>query len=227
MSTNPPAAQPSPPPDTSPEHLALIVDIWKYAVGVQMHFNDMGMKIRNLYFTILAAAIGLIGVVQGRSTVIPFPHISIHLVLFVIASVIPISMLFYFLDKHWYHRLLIGAVKHCATIETRYASALPEIQLGTAISAESPVRFGGWWRHFLWYIRDRRFRDKKTSNIHSDAKIEVLYKSVMVGAATLALAYALFDGAELGGCTPVAWSFGHCQPNWKSGTVHSWHRGPK
>ena len=53
-------------PPTDDKRLAITVDIWKYIVSVQMHFNDMEMRIRNLYFTILAAALGFLGVVQGK-----------------------------------------------------------------------------------------------------------------------------------------------------------------
>jgi len=175
--------------EKDPIHLALVVDIWKYSVGVQMHFNDMGMKVRNLYFTIMAAAIGLIGVLQGKTIQIPTPPLSIHLPLFVLVAVIPISMLFYFLDAHWYHRLLLGAVKQCAAIEKRYGEVLPEIQLGIAISRESPVKFEGIWRKIFWFIRDSRFRDKSKSNIHSDAKLEVLYKTVIWTVIIVAIPY--------------------------------------
>lgn len=185
--------------EKTPEHLALVTDIWKYSVGVQMHFNDMGMKIRNLYFTILAAAIGLIGVVQGKQIEIPYPPINIHLPLFVLVAVIPISMLFYFLDAHWYHRLLLGAVKQCATIETRYAPVLPEIQLGAAISKESPVHFEGIWRTIFWFIKDKRFRNKVTSNIHSDAKIEVLYKTVIWISVSVIVPYLAFSAIQYDG----------------------------
>lgn len=205
-----PAPAPSPPSFT-PDHLALVVDIWKHGVGVQMHFNDMGMKIRTLYFTILAAAIGLIGVVQGKSVVIGYPAIHIHLALFVLLSIIPISMLFYFLDAHWYHRLLLGAVEHCGAIEKKYKDALPEIQLGTLISAKSPVKFEGIWRWVFWFIKDERFRNRATSNIHSDAKIEVLYKTVIWAMVVLIVPYILFSAIDFGSCSAFAWIFSpHC-----------------
>jgi hypothetical protein len=192
--------QPTVPPlssaETTPDHLALIIDIWKHSVSVQMHFNDMGMKIRNLYFTVLAAALGLIGVVQGKHIEIAYPPITVHLVFVVLLAVIPVSMLFFFLDAHWYHRLLLGAVKQCAMIEERYKTVLPEIQLGAAISKESPVRFGGVWRNVFWFIRDPRFRDPAKSNLHSDAKIEVLYKSVIWVVLFLAILYAFFGAIE-------------------------------
>ncbi len=189
------------------DHLALVVDVWKYSVGVQMHFNDMGMKIRNLYFTILAAAMGLIGVVQGKHIEINYPIISVHLSFFVLVAIIPVSMLFYFLDAHWYHRLLIGAVKQCSAIENKYRDVLPEIQLGAAISKESPVKFDGQWRWLLWFVGDKRFRDKTNSNLHSDAKIEVLYKSVIWGVVGILVLYILFGAIEFERCTIFALLF--------------------
>ena len=165
----------------------------------------MGMKIRNLYFTILAAAIGLIGAVQGRKIVNVFPGLTIHIVIFVVLAVIPISMLFYFLDRHWYHRLLLGAVKHCGDIEKKYKDTLPELQMGTYISKESPIKFDGWWRNVFWFVKDKRYRDD--SMLHSDGKLEVLYKSVIWGAA-LASAIYLFAGAiEIHGCSLIGLAF--------------------
>ncbi len=202
--SQPPAPNPVPSTYTQ-EHLVLVVDVWKHGVGVQMHFNDMCMKIRTLYFTILAAAMGLIGVVQGKSIIVEYPLIHIHLVLFVLLAIIPISMLFYFLDAHWYHRLLLGAVEHCGAIEIKYKAVLPEIQLGTLISAKSPVHFEGVWRKVFWFIKDKRFRDPATSNIHSDAKIEVLYKTVMWIVAALIVPYVVLGAVELGHCSMAAW----------------------
>ena len=89
------------------------------------------MKVRNLYFTILAAAMALMGVVQGRRVRIFYPETRISLVLFVIVALIPITWLFYFIDRHWYHRLLQGAVAQSVEIESKYETALPEIQLGS------------------------------------------------------------------------------------------------
>ena len=193
------------PPEFDAARLALVADVWKYAVGVQMHFNDMGMKIRNLYFTILAAAIGLIGAVQGKKIDNVFPSVSIHLVLVIIVTVIPISMLFYFLDRHWYHRLLMGAVIHCGRIEDRYKTVLPELRLGAAISKESPVLFDGVWPYLFWFVTEKRYRDPKVPKkpmLHSDGKLEVLYKSVIWIAVIASLAYIFLGGGiEYKGCS--------------------------
>jgi hypothetical protein len=181
-------------PEERNARLARAIDVWKYVVSVQMHFNDMGMKIRTLYFTIIAAAMGLIGVVQGKHIDVESVGIEIHVALVVILALIPISMLFYFLDRHWYHRLLQGAVAQCIEIENKYAAELPEIQLGQQISKASPVHFGGVWKYLLFFVKDGRFVTK--SMLHSDQKIEVLYKTVIWTAALGSIVYAIVSGIE-------------------------------
>jgi hypothetical protein len=175
--------------------LVRVVDVWKYIVSVQMHFNDMEMKIRNLYFTILAAAMGLIGIVQGKRIHIEVPEVSISVSLIVIIVLIPVSMLFYFMDRHWYHRLLQGAVAQCIKIESKYASYLPEIQLGSQISEASPVEFPGTiWKVVFRFVGDKRFWSD--GNIHSDAKIEILYKSVIWGCVSIFVIYGFAAGVR-------------------------------
>lgn len=196
---------PSSPQPADSERLKLVVDTWKHCVGVQMHFNDISMKIRTLYFTVLAAAMGLIGVVQDKRINVPTPPIAIDLALFVVAFLIPLSMLFYFLDRFWYHRLLLGAVGHCADIEKRYGQELPELKLGAKISSESAVAvppFWGWFFRHVLHIRDQRFL--VGSMLHSDAKIEVLYKSVYRPLYLVVLIYALFGGVAFKGQSLVA-----------------------
>ena len=184
-----------------PSRLAIAVDAWKYIVSVQMHFNDMEMKIRNLYFTILAASMALIGVVQGKKITFSYIDVTLSLSIVVVLAMIPISMLFYFMDRHWYHRLLQGAVAQCIAIEERYKDQLPEIQLGSAISKASPVTFGGVWKYVLFFISDERFR--RHSRLHSDQKIEVLYKSVIWGAILIILVYGGLNGLQIHKCPVI------------------------
>lgn len=170
------SAPPQPAPDN--ERLKIIVDAWKQVVSVQMHFNDMEMKIRTLYFSVLAAAIGAVGLVQGKRVEAPYFLVDISLAMIVLLSVAPVSLLFYFIDRHWYHRLLQGAVKQGADIENRYGSLLPEIQLGVKLSQESPLVLSHWvWKWLFFYVGEKNFRTN--SQLHSDAKIEILYKSVI------------------------------------------------
>ena len=181
------------------ERLLIVVDVWKYIVSVQMHFNDMEMKVRNLYFTIVAASFGLIGVIQGKRIEFFAPNISVSLSIFVVLALVPISMLFYFMDRHWYHRLLQGSVNQCIIIEKKYADSLPEIQLGSQIGNASPVEFKGWiWKLAFFFVRDPRFRTG--SKLHSDAKIEILYKTVIWASILLSVIFILMGGIRINGC---------------------------
>lgn len=182
------------PVSSDPAHLKLVVEIWKEIVSVQMHFNDIEMKVRNLYFTILAASMALMGVVQGKRVSILYADISISLALLVVLAIIPVSALFYFIDRHWYHRMLLGAVYQAGEIEKKYSEVLPELQLGKKISAQSPVKFRWPYTWLLIFIRDERFVNERL--LHSDQKIEVLYKSVMWGAAVIFLVYGIFNGIQ-------------------------------
>jgi len=90
--------------------------------------------------------------------------LRISVTLLVVVALIPVSMLFYFLDRHWYHRLLQGAVVQGTKIEQMYAKKLPEIQLGLEISKTSPVIFGGIWKwiFFLFVMTDLRMNRGST-----------------------------------------------------------------
>lgn len=192
------------------ERLKIALEAWKHVVSVQMHFNDIEMKIRALYFTILAAAIGAIGVVQGKTIEMPYLDLQVSLAMLVLFAVIPLSSLFYFVDRHWYHRLLQAAVVQGGLIEKMYAEALPEIQLGRAITAASPLKFPGWiWRSAFFFIREDNFR--KHTRLHSDAKIEILYKPVMLGIGFCTSFYALFKGLMFSGHPPMYWIVEACK----------------
>jgi hypothetical protein len=124
----------------------------------------------------------------------------------ILLALAPISWLFYFMDRHWYHRLLQGSVKQAGAIEKEYAAFLPEIQLGAKISAASPVEWPSWiWKYVFFFVREENFR--KHSRIHSDAKIEILYKSVIYGAGSVAIAFALVRGVEFHQQPPLYWMF--------------------
>ena len=50
---------------------------------------------------------------------------------------------FWFMDRHWYHRLLLGAVRQGMKIEEKLETVLPEITLTESIKKESPTSFLG------------------------------------------------------------------------------------
>ncbi len=134
--------------DRSDSRTARVVDIWKKAVEVQQHFNDIELRIRNYVITLVVAVLGAAGIAVKEH----LPGLASVVVLFGGVGV----FLFWMMDALWYHRLLIGAVSQTQFIEHRFGRHLPELSLTEAIGKASPVR--------LWKLR-----------IHSTQKLWAFY----------------------------------------------------
>ena len=91
-------------------------------------------------------------------------------------------------------------MKHAIEIEKKYKAELPELSLSEAIGRESPYKPRGpvlWAAKLL--VSHPNF--KNSSMLHSDGKIELFYKSVMVVLLIVTLVLA-----ALGGVTFSFWS---------------------
>lgn len=126
----------------TPDDIKNIVEIWKKVVDVQQHFNDLALRIRNYVLTAFTFIIGGIGYLQKE-------HILVNIVGFKVPASsllaligIVIVFAFLYMDRFWYHKFLLGAVKHGIAIETRWAQYLPELGLSIAIKNESPNKWG-------------------------------------------------------------------------------------
>jgi hypothetical protein len=58
-------------PKLSDENKKQIIDIWKTIVGVQQHFNDIEMRIRSMFVTVLVALIASIGFLMDKKLAFP------------------------------------------------------------------------------------------------------------------------------------------------------------
>ena len=157
-----------------------IIEIWKTVVGVQQHFNDIGMKIRGLFITIVVAIAAAQGFLLEKQLFISVGPVTILFATFIPLLGVVATYLFYFIDRFWYHRLLLGAVLQGAMIEEKYKDVIPELSLGEKISQQSPVELKSWLGRGVakLVVSDERFR--KGEKLHSDAKIELFYKSVVL-----------------------------------------------
>lgn len=135
----------------------LLLEVWKQCVDVQMHFNDMEMKIRSLAVTVITAISGAIGYLLKE---------NIYHQFIIILSFIGIAawLCFYLMDRFMYHKLLIGAVNSGINIEKRLESLGINVDLGEQIKQASPLKnlFG------------------KEIEIHSDQKLDFFYITVPV-----------------------------------------------
>jgi hypothetical protein len=173
-----------------------VVEVWKTIVEVQQHFNDISMRIRSMFVTILLALFASIGFLLEK-------QLSLQIWIFNIkfSTLIPVfgivgTYLFYFIDRYWYHRLLVGAVKHALEIERKYKQEMPELSLSDAIGRESPYKPSGLAWLLAWLVV-KHDRFKNEGMLHSDGKIELFYKSVVLVLVLTTLLLAVLGGARI------------------------------
>jgi hypothetical protein len=116
------------------------LEVWKTVITVQQHFNDIEMRIRNFALTLLVAVLGASAIALGEHREIFILGLKTSLAtVFLVVGVIT-WLAFYFIDQVWYHRLLVGAVRHGMSLEQLLAEHVPGVGLTRAISEASPVK---------------------------------------------------------------------------------------
>lgn len=160
------------------ENLKNTVEIWKKVVDVQQHFNDLELRIRNYALTLFTAVVAGIGLLEKEKIQLNLIGLGIPAsTLLGFAGILTLAA-FWYMDRYWYHKLLLGAVKQGQFIETIHAGVLPELGLTTAIGKSSPQTIS-------W--------DKKTLlTIHSSNKYWIFYGLLFTP--LIMLTFALFFG---------------------------------
>ncbi|MDX1247088.1 hypothetical protein GOL91_12150 [Sinorhizobium medicae] len=156
-----------------------IIEIWKSVVEVQRHFNEISMRIRGMFVTILLAFFAAMGFTIDKKLTLDLLGMKVQYAIIVAAFGLFATWLFYFIDRYWYHRLLTGSVKHAIKIETKYSTDIPELSLSAAIGDVSPYK-PRWPVNWLAWLLVRHERFRQDKQLHSDGKIELFYKSVML-----------------------------------------------
>ncbi len=188
----------APKPALTDERRREIIDIWKEVVDVQQHFNDISMRIRGMFVTILLAFFAAMGFLLDKEFTLDAWDLHVRYVTLVPLFGIVGTLLFYFIDRFWYHRLPLASVEHAGTIESQYTNEIPELSLGKSISTKSPYTPGSLVRLLacLVMVRDSRFW--QTGKLHSDAKIELFYKSVIAVLIATMVVLGLAGGIYVG-----------------------------
>jgi hypothetical protein len=125
------------------EKLKLVVEVWKKVVDVQQHFNDLALRIRSFALTTFTFIIGASGYLLKEKISVNFGSKSAPASSLVCFTGILILAAFWFMDRYWYHNLLVGAVTHGSTIENKYRRKFEELGLATSISSTSPTKILG------------------------------------------------------------------------------------
>jgi len=126
---------------TELEITKLQIEAWKTTVEVQQHFNDIGMRIRTIFLTLLAALFGTAAGFWGHSDsaaptagVVGLASTTTTYILWVSFLFI---VLFWFMDAIWYHQYLIGAVKAGTALEETLSNKVPGVSLTRLITEAS------------------------------------------------------------------------------------------
>lgn len=125
----------------TPDEKSHVLQIWEKTIDVQMHFNDIEMRIRSIFVTVILALTGAIGWTLDKSYQLQITDsVSINFAILLLASGIIATKLFWFIDKHWYHKLLVGSVKQTLALDKKYGEKIPALGLTTSISGSSPLK---------------------------------------------------------------------------------------
>ncbi|WP_223839018.1 hypothetical protein [Nocardiopsis deserti] len=141
------------------------VELWKQTITVQQHFNDISWRIRGLALTVMTFALGTAAVTSRHNIAVDFFSISLKFSALVLWLSLTLWLAFFFVDKSWYHRLLIGSVKHGEVLEEELRRTLPKAGLTRQISASSPSPLPSYF-HESWPYRQA---------IHSTGKLRIFY----------------------------------------------------
>lgn len=160
---------------TDKELLDAYIEMWKETIGVQKHFNDIELRIRSLALTVLTFVLGGAALaVKERQSVRMFDA-EISLGAVILLAGLCVWLAFYFMDQVWYHRFLVGAVRHGEALERVMRETLPEAGLTIEISNSSP-----------YYFKISLPRLTREFAIRSAAKIRIFYSTVSLILLTLA-----------------------------------------
>jgi hypothetical protein len=169
------------------EQVGHYIEMWKKAVEVQQHFNDIEWRIRGLALTVATFALGAAGVAAKDGTKVGW--LSLGSLVTLIGLLLWYA--FYFVDRSWYHPLLKAAVAHGTIIEDEIKKSLPQAGMTATITARSPQQMGKI---------SRTVSRKET--MHSDDKLAWFYQ---IGASAFVVAaVALQIGVLIGTGGPMS-----------------------
>ncbi len=129
----------------------LVFGAWKAVVEVQMHFNEMLMRIRNIATALIVAVFGAAALSLQRDLYFRWGHRHVHVAFLIIIFGLVGWVGFGLMDWGYYHRLLVGAVRKSTEIEDLFPDD-PILGMTHYITKESRIK--------LWGTHQIRARDK-------------------------------------------------------------------
>lgn len=113
--------------------IELTFKAWEKTVDVQMHFNDLCLKVRSFAVSLLGVLLGGAAISYRYAGDINMWGYSFPIAAIFVSISIFIWLAFYSMDRYWYHELLRGAVNHGRLLEKELQNTVPEISLASSI----------------------------------------------------------------------------------------------
>jgi hypothetical protein len=110
---------------------------WEKTVDVQMHFNDLCLRLRSYAISILGVLLGATALAYRYAGLVEIFCFELHTSAIFLAVSIIVWLAFYLMDRFWYHELLRGAVKHGSLLEASLQETVPNIDLANSIRKAS------------------------------------------------------------------------------------------
>ena len=134
-----------------------IIEAWKQTVAVQMHFNDLAIRIRSFALTAVAALLTASGLAQGQGNRL------------VLVAALVLWAAFYLMDRWWYYHLLLGAVTHGLALEEQARD------LGLTLSGERSAESAN---SLLGLASRIQSVDEGTLRVKASVKMDIYYALV-------------------------------------------------
>ncbi|MCT7509995.1 HAD family hydrolase [Aliarcobacter cryaerophilus] len=146
--------------ENTEKELENLIKIWDRTIDVQKHFNDIELKIRQLAITVSGLLLG--GIITASKLTPSGENSNLISIGFFLTAII--WLIFYFVDRCWYHPLLKGSVDAGLELEDKISSKLKITGLTKHIGKRSPINL-------------KILAGKK---LHSGHKMDIFYISIIL-----------------------------------------------
>ncbi len=110
-------------PQSESGNMANDIEIWKQAIETQIHFNELIIKMRMTVISIIITVFGAAGIALKDLNIYAqiFQH-KIHISIVIITIGLIFLIVQFIIDRFYYFKLLLGAVKFTEALDKKYAS---------------------------------------------------------------------------------------------------------
>jgi hypothetical protein len=107
---------------TARDRTDILLSEWKVLVDMQMHFNDMILRMRTLAVSVVISVFGAAGFAIGQfsNRFVSLAGHHIHVASFVIAFGLILWIAVFLIDYGYYYRMLVGAVRRGWAIDDAF-----------------------------------------------------------------------------------------------------------